>query len=56
MKRTRIFQGTRRSIVLNVLNGHYTIDRAAFLARVSPATVKRWLTKYGSEVLADCCQ
>jgi transposase-like protein len=51
MKRTRIFNGTRRSIVLNVLNGTYTVEQAAFYVRVQPVTVKQWLKKYGSEML-----
>lgn len=51
MKRTHIYTGTKRSIVFNVLNGHYTVEKAAFLVRVQPATVKRWLNKFGREFL-----
>lgn len=49
MKRT--CKGTKRSLVFNVLSGQYTVDYAAFLVRVQPATVKRWLKQFGDEFL-----
>ena len=51
MKRKRIYKGTKRSIVLSVLNGTYTIAQAAQTLHVQPATIKRWLDTVGQDVL-----
>jgi uncharacterized membrane-anchored protein YitT (DUF2179 family) len=45
-------KGTRRSITYNVLAGHYTVEKAAHLVRVTPRTVKSWLRTYGPELFA----
>lgn len=50
-KRTHIYKGTKRSIVFNVLTGHYTIEKAAHLVYVQPVTIKRWLNTFGQEFL-----
>ncbi len=46
-----IYKGTKRSIVLAVLEGHYTIEKAAFIVRVKPQTVRNWIKKLGPDVL-----
>jgi transposase-like protein len=51
MKRQHIYKGTKRSIVFNVLTGRYTVGQAARYVRVQPATVRRWLNKFGQEFL-----
>ncbi len=53
MKRIYICKGTKRSIVASVLDGTYTIERAAFIVRVQPTTIKRWLKAFGPDALCE---
>jgi transposase-like protein len=46
-----IYKGTKRAIVLAVLEGRYTVEKAAFIVRVTPQTVRNWLKKFGPEML-----
>jgi transposase-like protein len=46
-----VYKGTKRAIVLAVLEGRYTVEKAAIIVRVKPETVKRWLKKFGPDVL-----
>ena len=50
MKRTYVYKGTKISVVINLLRKSLTVEQAASLVRVQPATVKRWLEKYEEEV------
>ena len=52
-QRTRIFQGTRRSVVLNILRERSTVEESARIVCVQPRTVQRWVAKYGEEVRAN---
>lgn len=49
MKRTYTPKQNKQSIVLSILGGKYTIERAAIIMRVQPATIKRWLTTFGQD-------
>jgi len=40
----------KRSIVVSLLDGKYTIEVAARVRRVHPATIKQWLYTFGGEV------
>lgn len=51
MKRPHIYTGTKRSMVYNILNNGMAVEEAVRLTRARPETVKKWLNKYGSEVL-----
>jgi hypothetical protein len=53
VKRIHVYKGTKRSIVASVLNGAYTIEHAAFIVQVQPATIKRWLKQFGPDALRD---
>lgn len=50
MKHTYVYKGTKRAIVLGILDKTYSIEYAAQLARVKPATIKRWIPIYTPEV------
>lgn len=53
-KRIHIYTATKRSIVLMVLEGKYTVEQAAQIMRVQPATINQWLKKYGpAQLLAS---
>lgn len=45
----------KRSIAFNVLTGRYTVEYAARLVQVQPATVRRWLKQFGPEFLRLLC-
>jgi len=52
MKRTYTYKQNKRSIVTSILEGKYTVERAALIMRVQSATIKRWLTQFGRDVLS----